>query len=108
MWKDRSWGPLVWVAMATGVRRGELCALRWRHIDTTDGVMVIRSAIAQARSWVWEKNTKFHQRRHIALDPVTRTILDTYQEPRAGVGAAPSLAVIVTSSPKDVAVGRYS
>ena len=34
-------------------------------------VMVIRSAIAQARSRVWEKDTKFHQRRHIALDDVS-------------------------------------
>src|SRR5262245_60926524 len=47
-WTDPDLGPLVWVAMATGARRGELCALRWRHIDTTRGVMVIRSSIAQA------------------------------------------------------------
>jgi integrase len=90
-WKDLDLGPLVWVAMATGARRGELCALRWRHIDTTHGVMVIRSAIAQARRRVWEKDTKVHQRRHIALDPVTSTILDTYRQERhkraAAVGA---------------------
>jgi integrase len=79
-WKDADLGPLVWVAMATGARRGELCALRWRHVDTVEGVMVIRSAIAQARRRVWEKDTKFHQRRHVALDPVTCTILDTYRQ----------------------------
>ena len=27
-WKDPDLGPLVWLAMATGARRGELCALR--------------------------------------------------------------------------------
>jgi integrase len=81
-WRDPDLGPLVWVAMATGARRGELCALRWRHVDTVDGVMVIRLAIAQARRGLWEKDTKFHQRRHVALDPVTCTILNTYHQQR--------------------------
>ncbi|MFD1233271.1 tyrosine-type recombinase/integrase [Pseudonocardia benzenivorans] len=27
--KDMWWGVLLWVAMTTGARRGELCALRW-------------------------------------------------------------------------------
>jgi integrase len=92
-WKDPDLGPLVWVAMATGARRGELCALRWRHIDTIDGVLVIRSAIAQARSRVWEKDTKLHQRRHVALDPVTCTILDTYRQERRKRAAAIGLAL---------------
>ncbi|MFL6125422.1 tyrosine-type recombinase/integrase [Actinophytocola sp.] len=82
-WRDPDLGPLVWVAMATGARRGELCALRWCHIDTVDGVMVIRSAIAQARRGLWEKDTKFHQRRHVALDPITCTILGTYHQERS-------------------------
>jgi integrase len=86
-WKDPDLGPLVWVAMATGARRGELCALRWRHIDTARGLMVLRCSIAQAGSRragirVWEKDTKLHQRRHIALDPVSITILDTYRQQR--------------------------
>jgi integrase len=81
-WTDPDLGPLVWLAMATGARRGELCALRWRHIDTVRGLMVIRSSIAQAGVQVWEKDTKLHQRRHIALDPVTIAILDAYREQR--------------------------
>lgn len=81
-WKDADLGPPVWVAMATGAHRGELCALRWRHIDTARGLMVIRSSIAQAGRQVWEKGTKLHQRRHIALDPVSIAILDTYHQQR--------------------------
>lgn len=77
VWKEPDLGPLVWVAMATGARLGELCALRWRHI-----VVVICSAIAQTGRRVWEKDTELHQRRHIALDPTTSTILDTYREER--------------------------
>lgn len=87
-WEDPDLGPLVWVAMATGARRGELCALRWCHVDTVDGVLVIRLAIAQARRGVWEKDTKFHQRRHVALDPVTCTILNTYRQERRRRAAA--------------------
>jgi len=36
-WKDPDWGTLVWVAMTTGARRGELCALRWSAVDLTEG-----------------------------------------------------------------------
>ncbi len=32
-WKDPDWGVLVWLAMVAGARRGELCALRWAHVD---------------------------------------------------------------------------
>ncbi len=30
---DPDWDALVWLTMVTGARRGELCALRWRHVD---------------------------------------------------------------------------
>ena len=32
-WADPDLGLLVWLAMVTGARRGELCALRWCHLD---------------------------------------------------------------------------
>lgn len=28
-WRDPDWGTFLWVAMTTGARRGELCAIRW-------------------------------------------------------------------------------
>jgi integrase/DNA-binding transcriptional regulator YhcF (GntR family) len=87
-WQDPDLGPLVWLAMATGARRGELCALRWRHIDTTRGVVVIQSAIAQSSGKVWEKDTKLHLRRHIALDPLSIAIVDAYRQHRRERAAA--------------------
>jgi integrase len=30
---DEAWGTLVWLVMTTGMRRGEVCALRWSRID---------------------------------------------------------------------------
>jgi integrase len=83
-------GPVVWVAMTTGARRGELCALRWRHLQArhtatgdhdclTAGCtwdLVIRRAIGQGDDGsIWETDTKGHQRRHVALDPETVTVL---------------------------------
>lgn len=67
-WKDPDWGMLVWLAMVTGARRGELCALTWGAFDTTSGVLSIRSSIARASGGTWEKDTKTHQQRRIALD----------------------------------------
>jgi integrase len=40
-WRDPDWGTLVWVAMTTGARRGELCALRWSHVDLHPGRAVL-------------------------------------------------------------------
>ena len=36
------WGPLLAVALATGLRQGELLGLTWADIDLTDGVIAVR------------------------------------------------------------------
>jgi integrase len=77
-WKDPDWGMLVWLAMTTGARRGELCALRWNRIDFAAGVLNIRSSIAQSAGRTWEKDTKTHQRRRIVLDPQTLALLRAF------------------------------
>src|SRR6266511_4457220 len=77
-WKDPDWGMLVWLAMVTGARRGELCALRWDRLDFAIGVLTIRSSIAQRGGKTWEKNTKTHQQRRITLDDQTLALLRAY------------------------------
>lgn len=69
---DDDWGTLVWLVMTTGMRRGELCALRFFRIDFGEGVIDLRS------NWVGgkEKDTKTHQSRRIALDAETLVLLD--------------------------------
>ena len=104
-WKDPDLGPLVWLAMATGARRGELCALRWQHVDVGQGVLVVRASIAQVDGEVWEKDTKLHQRRHIALDNVTVAVLNAYHQQRqqraAAVGTTLTLDSFVFSPRPD-------
>jgi integrase len=77
-WRDPDWGMFVWLAMTTGARRGELCALRWEHVDFAAGVVTIRASIAQNGRRTWEKDTKTHQRRRIVLDVQTLSLLHAY------------------------------
>lgn len=78
-WRDPDWGMLVWLAMVTGARRGELCAMRWDRLDLATGVLEIRTSIAQDGAKTWEKDTKTHQRRRIALDEQTVALLRAYR-----------------------------
>src|SRR5664279_1320827 len=73
--RDRDWGVLIWLAMTTGARRGELCGLRWSHVDLGGAVLTLRRSIAQHGGEVWEKDTKTHQQRRVALDPETVAVL---------------------------------
>jgi integrase len=73
---DEDWGVLVWLAMTTGMRRGELCGLRFARIDLDAEVIDLR------RNWVLgkEKVTKTHQNRRIALDSETVTLLRQHRD----------------------------
>lgn len=77
---DPDWGVLVWLTMVTGARRGELCALRWRHVDLERGVITVRRAIAQDGADTEEKDTKTHQRRHVTIDPGTVEALTEHRQ----------------------------
>jgi integrase len=77
-WRDLDWGMLLWLAFVTGARRGELCALAWDRLDFTTGVLTIRTSIAQLGAKTWEKDTKTHQQRRIALDEQTLSLLRAY------------------------------
>jgi integrase len=75
---DLPWGMLVWIAMTTGARRGEICALRWDRFNA-DGTLTIATSIAQDGKRTWEKHTKTHQQRRIALDEESRALLTSYR-----------------------------
>jgi integrase len=68
---DDDWGTLVWLLMTTGMRRGELCGLRFSSVDLDAEVIYVR------RNWVGgkDKDTKTHQSRRIALDSETVALL---------------------------------
>ena len=61
--RDPAWGMLVWLAMTTGARRGELCALRRDRVDLDNALISIRTSVAKDGPETWEKDTKNHQQR---------------------------------------------
>lgn len=76
---DEDWGTLVWLVMTTGIRRGEVCALRWSRVDLDEGVLEIRSSYTKLQRVGREKDTKTHQIRRIALDTETTVLLREHQ-----------------------------
>lgn len=78
-WADPDWGAFVWLAIVSGARRGELCALRWRDVDLTTGVIALSRSIGQRNRDTWEKDTKDHQHRRIALDAETVEVLTEHR-----------------------------
>jgi integrase len=87
-WREPDWGTMVWLAMTTGARRGELCGLRWQHVDLENAVVTLERSIAQAGAEVWEKDTKSHQQRRITLDADTVEVLSEHWERCATRAAA--------------------
>jgi integrase len=77
---DDDWGTLVWLVMTTGLRRGELCMLRWSRVDLDAGEIDIRSSYRLRRGIGLEKDTKAHQMRRIALDTETIGLLRDHKK----------------------------
>lgn len=77
-WRDPDWGALIWTAMTTGVRRGEMCAIRVSSVDLDEGreTIWLRRAVRREPGAGWvEADLKTHQQRRIALDAETVLVL---------------------------------
>jgi len=77
---DADWGTLVWLVMTTGLRRGEVCALRWRAIDLDGEMIDVRRNYVLHKGVGVEKDTKTHQMRRIALDSETVALLRDHRQ----------------------------
>lgn len=62
----------IWLSATTGVRRGELCALRLSDFDLETGRMQIERAISEREVWT----TKNRRWREVALDPLTVAVVE--------------------------------
>jgi len=56
------------LAAATGARRSELVALRWRDVDVANGIVRIERGVVSGPDGLVEKSTKTHSARRVALD----------------------------------------
>lgn len=60
------------LAVITGARRGEVCALRWTDIDMeAASINISRSLVGERIDELVEKDTKTHASRRISIDPTT-------------------------------------
>jgi integrase len=67
------------LAAATGARRGELCALRWKHVDFERRRLTIALSMVEVGGELIEKDTKTHQVRKVSLDEETVAVLSTHR-----------------------------
>lgn len=58
------------IAALTGIRRGELVALRWSDVDLVTGVLRVERSTTVVKGVVHEGPTKMHAARRVALDPI--------------------------------------
>lgn len=72
-------GSLIYVALTSGCRRGELCGLQWDDVDWEKGTLRVARSISDVPGDVSVKDTKTHATRKIALDPSTIEVLRRHQ-----------------------------
>lgn len=77
---DDEWGTLVWLVMTTGMRRAEVCALRWSRVDLDAEVIDLRRSYIVRDGVGKEKDTKTHQMRRIALDSEAVALLRSQKQ----------------------------
>jgi integrase len=65
----------LWLVAITGARRGELCALQVCDVDLENGVLHLAHNYVVVGGRRVRKDTKTHQDRYLAIDPVTCTML---------------------------------
>jgi integrase len=63
---SRVYWPVL-LALTTGMRRGEVLALRWRHVDFNRGTVAIVASVEQTKEGLRFKSTKTDRARAVAL-----------------------------------------
>jgi integrase len=70
----------LWLVAITGARRGELCALQVGDIDLEKGILHIAFNYVVVGGRRVRKDTKTHQDRYLAIDPVTCAMIREHMD----------------------------
>lgn len=73
------WATYLFLAAASGARRGELCALHWSAVDPMSGQVHIHQSVGVVKGRLYVKDTKTHAERRVSLDPGTLVALDRHR-----------------------------
>jgi integrase len=69
----------VMLAVTCGLRRGEICALRWRHVDFNGGEIAVIESAEQTAAGIRYKSPKTGKARTVALSPMSINQLAAYR-----------------------------
>jgi integrase len=72
---DAELTTFVMLSAATGARRSEIVALRWRDLSADFAHVTIAHAVVMGPDGLVEKDTKTHQARRVTLDATTAAAL---------------------------------
>ncbi len=85
---DPDWGTAIAFVAWTGCRRGEVCGLRWKHVDLDAKSALIAQSVVSVPGGVQVKGTKTGEVRRIALGTKTVALLRAHRERSEGRAAA--------------------
>jgi integrase len=77
--RDDRLAPMLMLAALTGMRRGELCALRWSDVDLDSATIQVSRSVVVVPNGLAEKTTKTDRSRSVALDPVGTAVLSRHR-----------------------------
>ena len=68
------------MALATGMRRGELCGLTWADVDLKAGMVAVERSAMQLSGERITTTPKNHERRKVSIDPTTLAALKDWRK----------------------------
>ena len=77
--RDPRLAPLLMLGALTGLRRGELCALRWTDVRLDVGDLIVARSVVVAKAGLAEKSTKTGRERRVALDRVAVLLIKAHR-----------------------------
>ena len=76
--RSNAMGLYLWLVVVTGIRRGELCGLQIRDVDLDRALMHVAFNYVVRGGRRVRKDTKTHQDRWLAIDPITCALIVSY------------------------------
>jgi len=74
------YGPIL-LALATGMRRGEIVALRWKNVDLEAGIVAVRASVQEASNGITMGRTKTNASvRRIRIPESVATLLADHRD----------------------------
>ena len=81
------WTMAAIIALYTGLREAEICALRWSDLDEAAGVLWVRRSIGNGKGGTYLKEPKTDRARDVAVPPTLAAEMGRWKEARRALYA---------------------